>query len=224
MDDYTRKSEAERARMGDDELLDWIAVAREAGDFEHARDCCGMLAFRYEDRIQAKILAKMDPRYAEEVFMEVIASATRSAFDGKYAGQFGAWINTITHRRIVDFYRAQERQPDETLFEEEHEGEEGVWVTHGVLDENYSMLAYREIAEELRLGRKKEFHQLVIKLYGPEELGYHALDAATTCEFVAAKLGEEISEDNVAQIWRRFRLDLKDALERAKRDPGGEGS
>ena len=210
--------------MADEELLEWIAEARAAGDYEHARDSCGMLAFRYENRIQAKIQMRTPPDHVEDVFMEVMVSVTRSAFDGKFVGQFGSWINTITQRRIADFHRKRERQPKETLFEEEHESEDGVWVHDGAEDERLNLLPYLEIAERIRTGRAKEMHQLVIKLYGPVELGYGELDASSTCEHVKLQLGEEITEDNVAQIWRRFRVDFKAELEKADSDPGGESS
>jgi hypothetical protein len=224
LSDYTRKTETERARMADEELLEWIATARDAGDFEHARDSCGMLAFRYEDRIQAKIRNRTPNAFVEDVFMEVMVSVTRSAFDGKFVGQFGSWINTITQRRIVDFHRKRGRQPQQTIFEEEHESEDGVWVHDGADDERLSLLPYIEIAETVRKSRPKEMHRLVIQLYGPVELGYGELDAASTCEQVERRLGETISEDNVAQIWKRFRVDFAAELEKADEDPGGAGS
>lgn len=211
--------------MGDEELLEWIATARAAGDLEHAREGCGNLAYRYEDRIQAKIRLRTDPKHADDIFMEVMLSVSRSAFDGTFMGQFGSWINTITHRRIVDFYRTNgEALKKDQLFAEEHSDEEGVWVTDGLEDDDIALLAYREIAETIRNGRIKETHRLVIKLYGPVELEYLELDAASTCEHVERITGESISEANVHKIWARFKADFKAELERAEGDAGGDGS
>ena len=65
------------------------STAREAGDVEHARTACGMLAFRHEDRVEAKIRIRTPPEHAEDLVMTVMESIVHSAFDGKFMGEFG---------------------------------------------------------------------------------------------------------------------------------------
>jgi RNA polymerase sigma factor (sigma-70 family) len=48
---------------------------------------------------------KIPPAHVEDLTGDVIADAIASAFDGKSAGEFRSWLNTITRRAIADFFR-----------------------------------------------------------------------------------------------------------------------
>lgn len=222
--DYKRKTESELDRLGNDALLDWIVLARDSGDEEGARKACGLLAFRHEDRIVGKVLAKVNPRFADEVTMEVMESVVRSAFDGKFMGQFGSWLNTIIKRRIADFHAKQQRTLQAGPLPDEHEAEEDFWGKGGREDDNLDLVAYKELAERLRCERPNLVHRLVIQLYGPVELGYFELDAASTKAEVDKMADEPITESNIHQIWRRFKKDFMDALGDAENPEGGEPS
>lgn len=222
MFDYVRKTESELDRLSDDELLAWVTKAREAGDIEQARNACGMLAFRHEDRVEAKIRIRTSPEHAEDIFMTVMESVVRSAFDGKFMGEFGSWINRITQRRIADFYKKRESSVKTTLLADEHDDEDGVWVSHGADDDDIVLIGYRDLAEQLRAARTKRIHRYVIELYGPVELGYLEFDAASTCAEIRRLTGETISEANVHQIWRRFKIDFMEALDEADIAGGGD--
>jgi DNA-directed RNA polymerase specialized sigma24 family protein len=211
--EYVRKTEAELARLSDEQLLAWIGVARDAGDLDAAKRGSGMLAFRHAKRVTDKVKVRTPPESVEDVVMNVMESAIRSAFDGKFMGEFGSWINTITRRRIADFHEARKRLPDTTLLPDEHEGDEGVWVSIGIEEVDIAMVGYREIADRL-CAQRNEVHRAVIKLYGPVEIGYLEYDAASTADEVNRLFPDaRMTAQNVYKIWSRFQQDFADALE-----------
>jgi DNA-directed RNA polymerase specialized sigma24 family protein len=213
---YQRRSESELVRLDDEGLLEAIAKARDAGDLDGARRVAGMLAWRYSDRVRAKVRLRTPRRDVEDVAMNVMESAVRSAFDGKYLGEFGAWINTIVKRRIADYHRKGEQLPDLEPLPDEHQGDEDVWVRAPAAEDELALLGYREIAEQIRCSRPNEVHRTVIALYGLGELGYQDLSAAATrAEVQRLHPGETVSEANIHQIWKRFKEDLAEALLRS---------
>ena len=58
------------------------------------------------------------------------------------------------------------------------------------------------------LDRRNELHRRIILLYGPEPIGGEALTGAETVERMRADHDEQVSVDNVQQIWRRFKVEL----------------
>ena len=142
--------------------------------------------------------------------MNVMESAIKSTFSGKVIGEFGSWINTITSRRIADYHRDREgKQP--SLLDEEHEGDEDLRGAGGETEPETALVEYRDAAERV-LAERSELHQRVIRLYGPGHLGFLDLSGSEVCNEFAGNSGQEMSEANVHQIWRRFKKDLEVAL------------
>jgi DNA-directed RNA polymerase specialized sigma24 family protein len=221
--EYVRKTEHEIDALGDEAVLDYIEAAREAGDQDAARNACGVLAFRYESIVKARVRASTPRGAVEDVFMDVMESAARSAFDGKFIGEYRNWLKTITRRRIADFHEKRKRQPAQTLLPDEHTEEEGVWVRKGIDEVEAQLLEIRELADQICGERPNEIHRIVIQLYGSEVLGYQDFDAASTATEVKRLCGETVSEANIHQIWRRFKNDYGDAWNDAA-GAGGEAA
>jgi len=191
--------------------VDYVGSAHAAGDDEAAKTGAGVLAFGFWDRVQRRVGMKVPSRDVDDVAMNVMESAIKSSFDGKAIGQFGAWVNTITNRRIADYHRDREgKQP--TLLDEEHEGAEGIWGEGGAQEPETDLVGYRDAAQRV-LADRNDLHQRVIRLYGPGALGFLDLGAAEVCGEIAGNPGEQMNEPNVHQIWRRFKKDLEIALE-----------
>lgn len=221
MADYVRKTDAELEPLTDEELVEAIAAARDAGDLAAARHICGMLAFRHWGKVLARVKLRTPRADAEDVAMTVMESVVRSAFDGKQVGRFHAWVAVITNRRIADYTREKEGKPTLDPLPDEHEGDEDFWVRLPQGAAENALLPYREIAERIRSARPNPIHQHVIRLYGPLELNYLDLGAAATAtEITRLHPGERVSEANVHQIWRRFKAELADALRAAEEVPG----
>ena len=203
---FNRLSESELDRLGDEALVDYVVAAREAGDDEAAKSGVSVLAFGFWDRVRSKVALKVPPGDVDDVAMDVMESAAKSTFSGKVIGQFGSWINTITTRRIADFHRDREGEQT-SLLGEEHEGDEDRWGEDSSTESETVSVEYGDAAGRVLAGRSP-LHQRVVKLYGPNLLGFLDLSAAQVCAEIAGNPGETMTEANVHQIWRRFKKDL----------------
>ncbi len=223
MADFERKHETALNALPNEGILAYIESARAARDLEGARKAAAVLAFRYWKRVLGRVRVSTPPRDVDDVAMNVMESAVRSAFDGRFMGEFANWINTITARRIADYHAKAERTPKSGPLPDEHQGDDVVWVEIARKDEELVLLEYREIAERIRCSRPQEIHRHVIQLYGPVELNYNGLDAAQTrAEIERLHPGETLTETNIHQIFRRFKKDFAAALLASDEPDGAE--
>ena len=196
--------------MGDEDVVAYIAAARDVGDSEAVKDAMGILAWGYNDVILARVRAKVPKESAEDVAMEVIASMLTSSFDGKVIGEFRAFLFRIASRRIADFHRKREGDPDQDPLPDEHGDDESVWGKDVFIEDETGVVELREITERVLATRSPE-HRELIRLYGPELVEGEDLTATGVVERMAAK-GEKVSVSNVQQVWHRFKVDLEQEL------------
>ena len=205
MPDFRELPAQRLAGLGDDQLVDYLRRAREAGRHDAMRPAVAALVYGYWDtlvnRARLKLRTEAD---AEEVAAEAVASAIASAFDGKSVGEFRSWLHTILSRRIADWWEAREQKLDKTALPSEHAGDDEVWGREPSVEFEGDALFARECIR----GALGEFddprHRRVIELY---LFGPHA--AAETAKLV----GEEMTEANVHQIASRFQRRVKELLE-----------
>ena len=210
MGSFRRLNESELMRLSDEELVDYIAVAREAGDRGAEKEAVGHLAFGFQDQIEAWVRKDMGsaPREdIEDVVMEALQSAIKGTFEGKIVGAFGAWLKTITARRVADYYRQRGRRIKGDPLPGENRGDETVWGEEPY-DDDFTLEAGTRDAIERLLATRPEEQREVIRLYGPGVAGFENLPA----DEVAAQI-DGMSPANVHQIWSRFRRDLREALD-----------
>jgi RNA polymerase sigma factor (sigma-70 family) len=193
------------SQLSDDELVDYMRRAREAGRHEAMRPAIGVLAYGYWDSLVTRARLKLPSRAdAEEVAGEALASAIASAFDGRSVGEFRSWLHTILTRRIADHLEARKRKPRTTALPSEHERGEEVWGAEPAVGFEGDALFARDCLdrayEEIEDGR----HRRVIDLY---VLGRHT--AADAAELV----GNGMTAANVHQIASRFQRRFKELLE-----------
>jgi RNA polymerase sigma factor (sigma-70 family) len=187
--------------LSDDQLIDYMRRAREAGRHEAIKPAVGVLAFGYWDTLVSRARLKLpSPADAQDVAGEAVASAIASAFDGKSVGEFRSWLHTILNRRIADYLETRKRKPRTTPLPTEHEREEDVWGAEPAVEFEGEALFARDCLDraygEIEDGR----HRRVIDLY---VLGPHA--AAEAAELV----GNGMTEANVHQIASRFQRRFK---------------
>ncbi len=211
MSNFVPKNDLEIAALGEEAVLAYIAAAREAGDLGSAQTATGMLAYRHQDKLRARVQLKASGEHVDQIVDAILMSAIRSSFDGRFAGEFTNWLKTITKYRIADFYRGGGDDPTFLPLPDEHEGEEGIWVQEGMRDIEIELLADRELADAICSQRGDEIHRAAIQLYGFEVLGFQELDATATAAEIKRLFGKEISEPNVHQVWRRFLVDYRKA-------------
>ena len=207
------RSEGELAALSDEALLAYIVAEREARRPLCVKRAVSILAFAYEDFVHYKVADKVPPEDVDDVVGTVLESVVKSAFDGRSVGELKSWLKVITQRRIADYHEARGRTPETTPLPGggSDDGEDAVWgIEPGVGDET-DVVAIREAAGRV-LETRSEVHQHVIRLYGPNELGFMAFGAAEAARLVADGHGTSMSEANVHQIWRRYKSDLDGEL------------
>lgn len=222
MSDFERLDELGLDRLSDEELVAYVVAARTAGQPETGKRAIEVLAFRLQPLVEARVAAKIAPDLREDLVMTVLESFIRSAFDGKVIASVRAFISTIARRRIADHYRSQERHPDQVPLPGEHGGEEEIWGEEPATGDATAVLEIEDAIERV-LDRRSETHRRMIMLYGPEPMGGENLSGAEVVERMLAEHGESVSVDNVAQVWRRFKVDLDKELAAGEGDVGPDG-
>lgn len=206
------RSEAELARLSNEELLDYVVAMREAGRPECAKRALAILAYGYEGLVHYMVADRVPARDVDDVAQTVLISALRSVFLGKTMGEFVNWLKVIARRRIADYHGGVEREPDMLPLADEHEEDEEIFGARPASEAESGAIQTREAFGRVLEGRG-DLHRLVIRLYGPNELGCLDLSAAETAEEVnRAHSGQTMSEANVHKIWSRFREDVADEL------------
>jgi RNA polymerase sigma factor (sigma-70 family) len=202
--DFRELPEHQLESLADDELVDYLRRAREAGRHDAMKPAVGVLVYGYWDSLvnRARLKLRTDAD-AEEVAAEAIASAIASAFDGRSVGEFRSWLHTILSRRIADWWEAREQKLAKTRLPSEHQGDDEVWghepSTPFEGDALFARTCIRDALAEIEDPR----HRRVIDLY---VLGPHP--AAETAKLV----GDEMTEANVHQIASRFQRRVRELL------------
>ena len=205
MRDFRELPEHHLNELDDEQLLDYLRRAREAGRHPAMKTALAVLVFGYRDALVGRARLKLPSEAdAQDVADEALASAIVSAFDGRSVGELRKWMHTILSRRIADHWEARKRQPQTTKLPSEHEGEEDAWGREpGTPFEGEALFAreavgraYGEIADPR--------HREVIDLY---VFGPHSAAEA------AGQVAGDMSEANVHQISSRYQKRVKELLD-----------
>ena len=190
--------------LSDEQLVDYLRAAREAGAHDAMKPAVGILVFGYWDVLVARARMKLPPSDVEDVASEAIYSALASAFDGKSVGEFRSWLHTILSRRIADHLEARKRKPKTEKLATEHAGSDEVWGEEPAEDFAGDALFASECIRQAYGEIENDDHRRVIDLYvfGP----LSASDAATA-------LGTPMSEANVHQIASRFQKRFRELFD-----------
>jgi RNA polymerase sigma factor (sigma-70 family) len=196
--------EHQLGELTDEQLVDYLRAAREAGAGDAMKVALGVLVFGYWDVLVYRAGLKLPDADAEDVAAEAMTSAIASAFDGKSVGEFRAWLHVILSRRIADHLEARKRKPKTEKLATEHAGDDDVWGDEPFEEFTgeavFAADCIRRAIEEI----KKPAHRRVIDLhvFGP-------LSAAEAAEAV----GDGMSEDNVHQIASRLLKRVRQLLD-----------
>ena len=96
-------------------------------------------------------------------------------------------------------------------------GDEDIWGGEPSTEDSSDAVAISDAIARV-LATRNPLHQRIIQLYGPELIdGGEDLSGAGVVERLGAG-GEQVTVDNVQQVWRRFKVDLK-----AELDSGEDG-
>ena len=207
MSQFRPRSDHELEELDDDSLIGYVRAARDAGAAQSAQRGIEILVFGHWDNLFRRVRMKVPEADVEDVTGEVIVSAIRSAFDGESVGEFRKWLSTIMKRRIADYHRDKEGDPELGRLRTGDEDEPGA-DPHVASEDGYVGVqdAIARVLAEL-----SEDHRRVVQLNVFEDLA--APD-------VAARI-EGMTDANVHQIVRRFRKALRRELGETGEDEGG---
>lgn len=205
-EDFRELSDHEIDALSDARLLAYIASARMAGKTETAAlHGIRHLIFRHMDSVRARVARKLPPHLVEDVAAEALIEAINSVFSGGSIKEFHKWLNVIVQRHIADFYRGprgRQLELDREAAARRTVDDEGDELTVEVGEEGgYDEAELQELIDGL-MGSRSPEHQLAIEMlvWG----GYSAKEAAEA---------SGLSEANCYQVVRRFRVDLRAALD-----------
>lgn len=202
---FRRKDDHELQNLSDDDLVAYVVEARNAGLDEEVRKGVGMLVFRrYETQlaiINKKVRQLED---AEDILSDVIADMLKAAFRGDYTGEFFSLFLVIRDRRIADFYRKGEREPE---FERPSDDGDlvGILVETGdFTDESEVRMVLDEVLSEY-----SDRDRLVIR---KRIDGHPAKEVALSINESGADGSKPMTPANVDQIYARFKHRLRPEL------------
>jgi DNA-directed RNA polymerase specialized sigma24 family protein len=202
--DFQELPEHRLAALGDEQLVDYLRAAREAGRHDAMKPAVAVLVYGYWDtlvnRARLKLRTEAD---SEEVAAEAMASAIASAFDGRSVGEFRSWLHTILSRRIADWWEGREQKLAKAPLPSEHLGDEDVWGREPSVGFEGDALSAQQCIRQAYDELESDHHRRVIDVYvfGP----HPAADAATL-------VGSGMTEANVHQIASRFQRRVRELL------------
>lgn len=207
----------------EDALLRRFVIAREAGDVEEMRDTAARFVYgRYGQLVAFARVRLPDGHVAEDVVGDAILSALdslgpeRPGFAGSEPGELGAWLFQILKRRIVDYFRREERQIKGTSLDADSRDEgdgpgaappEPRALTADPAAEVPIHDAHDRVVEGL-----SSAHRKVINLWWRERLPASEIIERLR-EQAEPGVDAALTVDNVHQIISRYRAKMRKILE-----------
>ena len=197
----------ELAQRSEEEILDYAARAKRAGEDDEALNAIHLMLFFHDDRVRARVALRL-PRHlvhhtsivADWVAERVMKSALKLQFEGSSVGQWVNWWHTAVDRQVIAFWRSAQGQAlqAESSLPLEHEGEEDApRDSLGVpFDEDrvISQALCGDIVRTVLDGMENEMHASVVR---------QAIFDDSASADVAAEHGT--TPNNVDAIKKRFR-------------------
>jgi DNA-directed RNA polymerase specialized sigma24 family protein len=124
---FKAQSDHELDQLSDEKLISYLRDASGAAAHEASRRALAILVYGHGANVERRLLLRM-PRWAvQDAAHDALVRAIASAFDGTSEGEFRSWLNTITDRTAVDWFRRRDRRPTEIPLPSEHVGDEEIW-------------------------------------------------------------------------------------------------
>lgn len=203
---FRPKDENELAILSDDDLVAYLVAARDAGQDEEVRRATGVLVFgRYSQQLGLIRKKVRSPQDAEDILGEVILDMLNAVFRGIHTGEFFSLFFRIRDRRIADFYKKAEREPDSET--ERSDGPDLIQELLGM--EEFSGESEVRMLIDDCLSQHSERDQAVIRMRID---GYASKEVAERIN--RGNLGGEkkMTPANVDQIFARFKHRLRPEL------------
>jgi len=209
---FRERSESELDRLGDEDLLRYVAAAREAGRNDAASTALAIFTFRrYEDLVRYASTSVPNEQDAEDLVQQALADVVRATFNGSVPGEAVNFVFTILKRRIADFHDKRNRGGGPPIALPEDLDDEESGGRNLAIEEDFSdAVDTRDVVEQAKAGLSPA-HQRVVDLYLGDE--YDAPEAAKRVNEEFPGLKTPMTDANVHQIATRFRRKLRELLE-----------
>ena len=201
-DDFTYLPGHQLGRRSDAQLLAYMRDAHAADAQRAVADAFDQLLFRHEKRV-AYLLHKLPADRVPDLLQEVFLEAFAAIVDGKRIDNFSAWTARVAHNTVADFWRGKEgRQLKTDRSAASDDDADGRRADRGepTDDGDFGAAEVHQLVDHL-LARRSPAHREIIELY--------VIQGRSAGE-VAKATGE--SADNVYQVAKRFRDDLRRLL------------
>ncbi len=161
------------------------------------------LLSRHQDRINGRLRGKLPPDEADDQTQEVFLALFDAVLvKGTDIGRVGPWLSGVSAKKIADFHRGRSGQHlKATRAAVQLDDDRPDAPGRELPDAGEHDLAEAELVVDQVLARRSEQHQGIVRLYVLEGRSAKETSDAT---------GE--TADNVYQVAKRFRDDLRAAL------------
>lgn len=209
---FRELNESQLDQLSDDELISYVARARDAGNMEAARSGLCIFAFRrFDDLVRFALVRVPTKQDAEDLALQTLENVFEATFNGRLAGEATKFIFRILRRRIADFHEQRKRRGGGDLpLPEERDESEGRGRDAARVDDFTDAVDVKDVVERAA-ARLKESHQLVVDLYILS--GFNAKETAEKVNTALPDLDRPMTDENVHQVAKRFRDALRDELD-----------
>ena len=210
---FRERDEWELDRLGDEELLAYVAAARSAGNNGAMSTALGIFAYRrYDDLVRYARLKVPTEQDAEDLAQQALEGVFKAAFDGTVPGEAVNFVYTVLRRRIADFTDRRKRRGggDLPLPEERDDDDERAGPPAAIQPNFAPEIDLQDVIDQAK-AELSAAHREVVDLYLGD--GYDAKETAERVNAAFADLDPPMSDANVHQIARRYRVRLRELLD-----------
>jgi DNA-directed RNA polymerase specialized sigma24 family protein len=217
MPELRKLNDLELSALTDEELVEYIGRARDAGEVEAMRLAIAIFSHGMYADVRSRVAMRMSGRSEadiEIVTANVLESAMLANFRGTSTGELRALLTRIIQRRVADYFRSSRGQASEAPLASEHAGEPDIWGEIEHAPDELSAVWAGDLLER-SLSELSPAHRVVVEY---RLAGYSSRE---TADLVNHRLEQELrnpmTPENVDQIQSRFRRRHRDLLREAER-------
>jgi DNA-directed RNA polymerase specialized sigma24 family protein len=204
---FQRRSDLELDEATDEEVVDYLVAARDAGEEDEIATALRLLVFGRMPYVEAMVARKVPDHAVDRVAGEAMFSAMKAAFQGESVGQFVNFLRAVTERRIADYWTSSRALGREAPTLDDDEDRRAAVDTSEAIE---AVVVQAVVDTVLESEFPRADHQRVIDL-----AVFADLPTREVCDRVNAELpglDPPMSANNVDQVKSRFRKVLRIAL------------
>jgi RNA polymerase sigma factor (sigma-70 family) len=215
VNEFRRRNRDELDRLSEEELIAYIRDADANGNRPAVEDGFSVLVFRHERNARLRVRLRVPEHEVQDVVQEAFLGLTRAILERREIRNVKAFLRTIVSRRIADATEKRASRAPTAPLAEEHTDDEEIWGEMPSVADETGAVEVQSVIHQV-YAKLNEVHRAVIDLYV-----FEARTAKETADEINSRfeghpdLTQPMSNDNVHQIAKRFRDDVRKLLEAA---------